>query len=75
MGRRRQKAPRTRRTSSADIGFGFLLIALGAVILVVGSALVAQVREADWRGAGISGGIIVVLFAIGLYSAWQRRRR
>ena len=74
MGRRRQKATRKKRASSADIRFTFIMVALGAFVLTLGSVLLGQAREGDWAGAAISGGVVIVLLAIGSYSVVQRRR-
>jgi hypothetical protein len=74
MGKRRQKATRSRRRSSGDIRFTLALLVLAAVLLALGSVLVGQAREADWRGAAISAGIALVLLAIGVYSVVQKRR-
>jgi FtsH-binding integral membrane protein len=73
MGSRRRKTNRTRRASSADIRFTLVIIAVGALALALGSVLLAQVRERDWRAAAISGGIVVVLLAVTIYSVRQRR--
>ena len=74
MGRRRQKNTRKRRASSADIRFRLVLIAVGALVLTLGSVLLTQARDGDWRGAAISGGIAIVLLAVTFYSVRQRRR-
>jgi len=71
---RRQKGTRKRRTSSADLRFTFVLLVVGAIVLVLGSVLVSQLRAADWTGATISGAFILALAAASLYSAIQRRR-
>jgi hypothetical protein len=73
MGKRRQKTARKRRASSTDIRFTILMIALGALVLFLGSVLLTQARDGDWRGAAISGGIVIVLLAVTIYSAKQRR--
>lgn len=73
MGRRR-KAARPRRTSSADLRFGFALVFVAAVLLVLGTVAAGQLREADWKGAALSGGIAIALLAVGVYSVLQRRR-
>ncbi len=75
MGRRRQKTTRKRRASSADIRFTFVMIAVGALVLTLGSVLLTQAREGHWKGAAISGGIVAVLLAVTIYSVRQRRRR
>ncbi len=75
MGKRRQKDRRKKRTSSADLRFTFVLLLVVVMILVLGSALVSQLREAEWTSAMISGTIILALVAASLYSAIQRRRR
>ena len=74
LGKRRQKGTRTRRTSSADLRFTFVLLVVGGIVLVLGSTLVSQLRAAEWTSATISGAIILVLVAASLYSAIQRRR-
>jgi hypothetical protein len=74
MGKRRHKATRPRRASSADIRFTLVLLALGAVVLALVSVLVEQLRAADRTGALISGGVLVALLAVGGYSIVQRRR-
>ena len=74
MGKRRQKDARRRRTSSADLRFSFVLLVVVGTILVLGNALVSQLRAAEWTSATISGAIILVLVAASLYSAIQRRR-
>jgi hypothetical protein len=74
LGKRRQKATRRRRASSADIRFTLVLLGVGATILALGSVLVSQARAADWTGAAISGAIVLVLLAIGAYSVVQKRR-
>ena len=71
---KRQKGTRKRRPSSVDIRFTFVLLVVGAIVLVLGSALVSQLRAAEWTGATISGAIILVLGAASLYSVIQRRR-
>ncbi len=73
MGNRRQKATRKRRASSADIRFTLLMIAVGAFILGLGSVCLTQILDRDWRAAAISGGVVVVLLAVSIYSARQRR--
>jgi len=73
MGKRRQKTTRKRRASSTDIRFTVLMIALGALVLFLGRVLLTQARDGDWRGAAISGGIVIVLLAVTIYSATQRR--
>ena len=73
MGKRRQKTTRKRRASSTDIRFTILMIALGALVLLLGSVLLTQARDGDWRGAAISGGIVIVLLAVTFYSVMQRR--
>ncbi len=74
MGKRRQKTTRKRRASSADIRFTFVMIAVAALVLVLGSVLVTQARDGDWKGAAISAGIAIVLLAVTVYSVLQRRR-
>ncbi len=74
MKKRRQKATRHKRTSSADIRFRFVLVIVCAIVLALGSLLVGQVREADWSAASISGAIILVLVAASIYSVIQKRR-
>jgi hypothetical protein len=74
LGKRRQKRTRKKRTSSADLRFTFVLVGVGGIVLVLGGALVSQLRAAEWRSAAISGGIILALVAASLYSAMQRRR-
>ena len=71
---RRHKAARPRRTSSADLRFGFALVFLAAVLLVLGAVAADQLREADRKGAALSSGIAIALVAIGVYSVLQRRR-
>jgi uncharacterized protein (DUF983 family) len=73
MGSRRRKTNRTRRASSADIRFTLVIIAVGVLTLALGSMLLAQARGGDWRGVAISGGIVVVLLAVMIYSIRQRR--
>ena len=75
MGKRRQKSSRRTRSSSADIRFTFLMIGLGAVVVLIGGLLVGQARAADWTAAAISGALIIALVAIAIYSGMQRRRR
>jgi hypothetical protein len=75
LGKRRQKDPRKRRTSSADLRFTFVLLVVVGMILVLGSALVSQLHAAEWTSATISGTIILALVAASLYSAIQRRRQ
>jgi len=74
MGKRRQKTTRKRRASSADIRFALVVIAVGALVLVLGSVLLSQARDGDWKGAAISGGIVIALLAVTIYSGIQRRR-
>lgn len=74
MSKRRQKTARKRRASSADIRFTFVMIAVGALVLALGSVFLTQARDGDWRGAAISAGIAVVLLAVTVYSVLQRRR-
>jgi len=74
LGKRRQKNTRRRRTSSADLRFAFVLLLVVVTILVLGNALVSQLRAAEWTNATISGAIILSLVAVSLYSAIQRRR-
>jgi hypothetical protein len=75
MGKRRNRPSRPRRTSSADIGFGFLLLVLAAVLVVLATVMVEQVREANWTGAAISLGVALVLLAVGAYSVFQKKQR
>jgi hypothetical protein len=75
LGKRRQKDTRKKRTSSADIRFGFVLVVVVGMILVLGSALVSQLHAAEWTSAMISGTIILALVAASLYSAIQKRRK
>lgn len=75
MGKRRRRIARARRASSADIRFTMVMVALGALVLVLVSALLGQVRQHDWKDAAISGGIALALLGVGVYSAFQRRRR
>lgn len=49
-------------------------MAVGALILTLGSVLLTQARDGDWKGAVISAGIAVVLLAVTFYSVLQRRR-
>jgi hypothetical protein len=49
-----------------------LLVVVG-IVLVLGSALVTQLRAAEWTSATISGGVILALVAVTLYSVFQRR--
>jgi small neutral amino acid transporter SnatA (MarC family) len=74
LGKRRQKESRRRRTSTADLRFTFVLLVVAGAILVLGSALVSQLRAAQWTSAAVSGAIILFLVAVSLYSASQRRR-
>ena len=71
---KRQKPTRKRRASSADLRFAFVLLVVGVIVLVLGSALVSQIRAAEWTGALISGATIIALVAASLYSVHQRRR-
>lgn len=73
-GRRRQRATRHRRTSSADLRFGFAILALAAIVVVLASVLVSRLRASDWTGATVFGGLILALVAVGIYSAVQQRR-
>ena len=73
MARRRQKTTRKRRASSTDIRFTVLMIAVGALVLALGSVLLTQASDGDWKGAAISGGIVIVLLAVTIYSIMQRR--
>ena len=73
MGNRR-KGARKRRTSSTDLRFTFVLVVVAGILLVLGSALVSQLRAAEWTSATISGAIILALVAVSFYSAIQRRR-
>ena len=66
---------RKRPTSSADVRFTFVLLVVGGVVLVLGNALVSQLRAAAWTGAVLSGTIVLALVAASLYSVLQRRRR
>jgi hypothetical protein len=61
--------------SSADLRFTFVLLVVGGIVLVVGNALVSQLRAAEWKSAIISGTIILGLVAASLYSVMQRRRK
>ena len=70
----RQKSTRKRRKSSSDLRFTFLLLVVAGILLVLGSALVSQLRAGEWTSATISGAIILALVAASLYSALQRRR-
>ncbi len=72
--RRRQKGAHRRRRSSADLRFTFVLLVVLAIVLVLGGALVNQLRAGEWMSATISATIILVLLATSLYSAKQRRR-
>jgi hypothetical protein len=72
--RRRRKTTRTRRASSADIRFTLVMVVLAAIVLALGSLLVSQARGGDWKGAAVSGGVVIVLLAIGAYSVVQKRR-
>jgi hypothetical protein len=74
LGKRRQKDGRKKRTSSAELRFTFVLVVVAGMSLVLGSALVGQLREEEWRSAAISGTILLVLVAASLYSVVQRRR-
>jgi uncharacterized membrane protein YvlD (DUF360 family) len=74
LGKRRQKGTRKRRTSSADIRFTLVLLVVGAIVLALASALVSQIRAAEWTGATVSTAIILALVAASLYSVQQRRR-
>jgi hypothetical protein len=74
LGKRRRKSTRKRGTSSADLRFTFVLVVVAVLVLALGSALVTQVRAAEWTSAAISGGVILALVAVTLYSAIQRRR-
>jgi uncharacterized membrane protein YvlD (DUF360 family) len=65
---------RKRRTSSTDLRFTFVLLVVAGVLLVLGSALVSQLRAAEWTSAAISAAIILALVAACWYSAIQRRR-
>jgi hypothetical protein len=71
---KRRREARPRRTTSADLRFGFALVFVAAVLLVLGTVLAGQLREADWKGAAISGGLAAALLAISLYSIVQKRR-
>ncbi len=71
---KRHKVTRKRRASSADLRFAFVLLVVGVIVLVLGSALVSQLRAAEWTGALISGATIIALAAASLYSVHQRRR-
>jgi len=73
MGKRRQKTTRTRRASSAEVRFTILMIGVGALVLVLSSALWTQARDGNWTGAAISGGIVIALLAAAIYSVRQRR--
>jgi uncharacterized membrane protein YbhN (UPF0104 family) len=73
MGKRRQKTTRNKRASSAEVRFTVLIIGIGALVLVLGSALWTQAREGNWTGAAISGGIVIALLAATIYSLRQRR--
>jgi uncharacterized membrane protein YvlD (DUF360 family) len=70
----RQKGTRKRRTSSSDLRFTFVLLVVAGMLLVLGSALVSQLRAAEWTSATLSGAIILALLAATLYRAIQRRR-
>jgi len=70
----RRKGTRKRRTSSSDLRFTFVLLVVAGMLLVLGSALVSQLRAGEWTSATISGAIILALVAASLYSAIQRRR-
>jgi len=73
MGKRRQKTTRNRRSSSAEVRFTILMIGMGALVLVLISALWTQARDGNWTGAAISGGIVIALLAAAIYSVRQRR--
>ena len=73
LGKRRRKGTGKRRTSSADLRFTFVLLVVVGIVLVLGSALVTQLRAAEWTSATISGGVILALVAVTLYSVFQRR--
>jgi hypothetical protein len=75
MARPRHRSSRPRRASSADIRFTLVLLALGAVVLVLASALLSQLRDGDGRSAAVSGGLLLLLLAVGAYSVGQKRRR
>jgi uncharacterized membrane protein YvlD (DUF360 family) len=51
-----------------------VLLVVAGVLLVLGSALVSQLRAAEWTSAAISAAIILALVAACWYSAIQRRR-
>lgn len=74
MGKRRKRNTRKRGTSSADLRFTFVLVVVVVIVLVLGRALVTQLRAAEWTSATVSGGVILALVAVTLYSAIQRRR-
>jgi hypothetical protein len=74
LGKRRKKDQRHRRTSSADLRFAFLLLVVAGIVIVLGGALVSQLRAAEWTEAMVSGAIILALVGVSLYSAIQRRR-
>ncbi len=74
LAKRRQKGAHRRRRSSADLRFTFVLLVVLAIVLVLGGALVNQLRAGEWTGATISAAIILVLVAASLYSVKQRRR-
>lgn len=74
MRKQKQKGTRKRRASSADLRFAFVLAGVAGIVVVLGSALVSQIRAAAWPSAAISGAIIVALVLAAAYSAIQRRR-
>jgi len=74
LAKRRQRSAPRRRTSSADIRFGLVLLAVAGILLLLGGVLLGQLRAADWTGATVSGGIAFVLLAASAYSVVQKRR-
>jgi hypothetical protein len=73
MGKRKQKTKRRRSASSADLRFTFVLLVLGAILLLFGAVLVGQIRDEAWTGATVSGGVILALVAVTIISIRQRR--